>query len=256
MLDDLQSLINRLKRNSSVVGIVRYGGRKLNDMSLGGDFDIFVFVEQRLPAVESLHFFVQDIPVDLNIRTLDDLRRDVPLIPFDITLMTVELLYDPHGELQPLLTDVKNRWHTQTENLDEHTLAFMRFAHRHTLDKVRHRLETEPLLSELLLSSNVYWLMQNYFRVRGMPFPGEKDTLIWLKVHDTKVYQLINQFFITNNLGQKMEISEALSEIVLRPIGGLWHKSEILALGLDENVENLQEQGREAFQKLLGEAHI
>jgi len=45
MVRDLEEVVERLEGCESVVGIVRYGGRRADDMSPGGDFDLFVLVK-------------------------------------------------------------------------------------------------------------------------------------------------------------------------------------------------------------------
>jgi len=56
MFRNLKDLVARLEASPSVVGIVRYGRRPLADESPGGDFDLFVFVKERPPDIESTHF--------------------------------------------------------------------------------------------------------------------------------------------------------------------------------------------------------
>ena len=57
----LGELVDRLKGNPLVIGIVRYGGRLMDDQSTGGDFDLFLFLEARPEDVESLHFFCREL---------------------------------------------------------------------------------------------------------------------------------------------------------------------------------------------------
>ena len=158
---------------------------------------------------------------------------------------------DPQGELQSILPDLENRWHIGLDELSENTRAFLRFSQRHALDKVRHRLESNPLMCELLLASSIYWLVQNYFLIHQMTFPGERAALVWFQENDPEVYQLLGQFFALSSLEQKLETIETLSETILAPIGGLWQTDEILALGINDNVQNLQKQGLEIFKSLL-----
>ena len=251
MLENLQSVIEKLKSNSSVVGIIQYGRRTMDDMSLGGDFDLFVFMQQRPETVESLHFFVQDIPVDMNIRVLDDLSGDMPITPFDVGIMDGRVIYDPTGRLAELHKDIQHKWQPDTTTISDHSRAFTRFSHRHALDKVRHRLDTHPLFCEVLLSSNVYWLLQAYFRLRQLPFKGERDAIAWLQTHDEKVHSLLDRFFASHDLAAKLTISEELSAIVLDPIGGLWQDGEILAFGHNDDVTGLQAAGKALYQSLL-----
>ena len=53
----ISDLIERLKANPEVLGIVRYGSRTIQDKSKGGDFDLFVIVQMRDPDLESIHFY-------------------------------------------------------------------------------------------------------------------------------------------------------------------------------------------------------
>lgn len=88
-------LIARLTRNPGVLGIVRYGRRRAQDIAPGGDLDLVVVVDERPPEVESIHFDVGGVSVDLSLRTFGDLRRDAPLSAVvDPLLSTAEILFD------------------------------------------------------------------------------------------------------------------------------------------------------------------
>ena len=132
----IQDLINRLKRNSRVIGIARYGGRGVDDMSLGGDFDLFVFVDQRPVDLESIHFHVGDIPVDLSLRTMDDLHKPQPIDDIDLVLSTAEILYDPTGNLIRILPSLRTKWNRDVAPLTEHEVHFNRFAQQHVLENL------------------------------------------------------------------------------------------------------------------------
>ncbi len=245
-------LVARLEANPDVVGIARYGGRHPSDGSLGGDLDLYAFLERRDPGVESLHFHVGEIPVDLGLRTLEDLRRDEPEPDFDRVLVGAEVLYDPSGQLDRELDAARRRWGRAPGSLSENGIAFQRFSQQHLLDKVRHRTESDPLLCELLMGTNVYWLLQNYFHVRGLPYPGEKGALAWVGEKEPRMHDAIRRFYACRDLGGKLAISERLTELVLDPIGGAWRKGEVLALGADDGVDGLQVRGQRVFSALFG----
>ena len=117
MFEDLQHLVTCLKTSSRVLGIVRYGSRRVDDASPGGDFDLFVIVDERPSDLEGIHFYVGDIPVDLNLRTLADLRRDAPLMPFDRALAKGEMLHDRDGTLTAEVNAAVERWSTAPSGL-------------------------------------------------------------------------------------------------------------------------------------------
>jgi predicted nucleotidyltransferase len=78
MFSSLTELVKRLQKSPYILGVLRYGGRKLGDESKGGDFDLYVITADRISNIESIHFYVNDIPVDMNIRTLADLGSKTP----------------------------------------------------------------------------------------------------------------------------------------------------------------------------------
>ncbi len=189
-----RELVEQLTQNPSVLGLVRYGSRGVDDVSKGGDFDLFVFADGLLDDVESLHFYVGDIPVDLNLRRLADLQRDEPRIPFDRVLLEGEILFDRTGELKDAIAAAATRWGGPSP-LTEHDIAMNRFCQQHVLDKVRGRLNEDPLYCEFLLGANVHWLVASYFRVRLIPFPGEKRALHYLATQEPKLHEALRHCY-------------------------------------------------------------
>mgnify|MGYP001343407777 CR=1 FL=1 len=237
----LKELGDRLMNNPLVTGMVRYGGRLLDDQSSGGDLDLFLFLDARPVQVESLHFFCRDIPVDLNIRALADLRRSEPLAFIDIALISGEILYDPTAALATELPLLRNRWPASPASLSESHAT--RFHQSHVLDKVRGRLQRDPVLCHFLLSSNVLWLLETYFRVRGMGYLGEVAALDWLQDNDEEAYAAIRAFYGTPALWHKLAVIERLTDIVLNPIGGVRRREEILVLAAGDQTEGFQQCG-------------
>lgn len=250
------ALVQRLQRHPDVIGLVRYGGRRVGDMAPGGDLDLFVFLKGEAPPVESLHLYVgkppNEIPVDLNVRTLEDLEREEPLTPIDRALVGGEIVYDPGGALQETLPHLAARWPEPVPPLHDHDIAFERFSKTHILDKVRGRLDSQPTLCAFLLHTNIYWLVQSYFGLRQMAYPGEKPALGWLEIHESDLYAQVAAFYETTNLEEQVRLTEALTVKVLEPVGGPWRRDEVLAFGRAPDAPDLQERGRALFQRLLG----
>lgn len=251
----LRDLVGRLASHPAVLGIVRYGGRSLDD-SGGGDFDVFLLVDDRPPELESIHFRVAGVPVDLNVRTWADLQRDPPLTAIDGALYAGEVLYDRDGGMAARLRTLGAR-HAPPPAPSAHAVAFVRFSHRHALDKLRGRLEDNPVLCRLLLESNLYWLLENYFRVRRLPFPGEKAGLRHLERHEPEIWRDVLRFYAEDDLARRARIAEVLGERVLAPVGGLWREDEILTFGTGDSTgapvpdADVQETGRRFLRALL-----
>jgi hypothetical protein len=235
-----------------VIGIARYGGRAADDTSPGGDFDIFVIVRDRPDDLESVHFHCGGIPVDMNLRTLADLSRDEPLTEIDYTIATAEIIHDPTGRIAALREDMARRWEPAPTRLTDHEISMNRFCQRHALDKVRHRLNADPLLSDLLLATNVYWLILTYFRVRSIAYPGEMPALSYIREAEPEMCALVQAFYASSDRGEKLRVSEELTEIVLKPIGGQWREGETISFGTHTDAEGLHEKGHAVLRDLLG----
>lgn len=254
MMQTIDEMISELRRHPEVIGLVRYGSDHRADGYAMGDCDLFVVLNHKNPTVESLHFYVSGVPVDLNLITLDEIRHlDVADGFHLVALLDGKVLHDPTGKVAHELEELQRRQQqSSTRKLSEHTIAFTRHGHKHVFDKIRGRLETMPVFCRFLLSTNIYWLIETYFQVRNLVFKGEKHAIEYLQHHEPEIFEAVAEFYTTHDLGRQVEIIRAISERVLAPLGGMWRNNEVLAFG-NENSENLQGRGREVFRQLFGE---
>lgn len=244
-------LITRLSQNTNVLGILRYGSSDAFEGKAGGDVDLFVIVKKRPAEVESLHFHVGHTPVDLNLRTLADLHRHPPLTEIDAAIREAEVIFDRAETVKTALAQIKA--HTPVP-LTHNQIAWDRFCQQHVIDKVNGRLESHPILCALLLSTNIYWLIQAYFRVRRLPYKGEKAALNWFQQNAPEIFELIERFYQTRALSGQLSITEDLTDRVLEPIGGPWKRGELITFGTTDGVENLNEKGEAFFKALITES--
>ena len=244
---DVGDLIDRLKQNAQVVGLMAFGSTEATSSS--SDCDLLVVLVDNPSDVRSLHFWCGQRPVDLNLRTVTELRQVEALSHFDRTMLEGRSLFDRTGQLAEIL----NVWHAwvQTENrwlISADRLARIRHWHRHVLDKVRDR--PEPL-ARYLLGVNLGALAENYFRVRGLPYRGPKASRDWLGEHEPRIRQLLEQATTGPDLGVLIGIAEHLTDLVLEPVGGPWHTDEVLACGV-ESATDLAAQGQAVYEAIVG----
>ncbi len=81
--ESISEIVDTPSNNPKVVGLIEYGSARHSAEEILGDYDLVVVVEERDPDVESLHFHVDGVPIDLNIRSLDDIRDTWCAIGFD-----------------------------------------------------------------------------------------------------------------------------------------------------------------------------
>jgi len=245
-------LIECLRRNPNVVGLVRYGRRRVQDDSPGGDFDLFAFLDVGFPDLEGIHFYWASTPVDLSLRTLGDLERETPLSYIDRRLPDGEILLDRTGSLSEDLSAAAARWGDHPGPMPESEATITRFYQSHVLDKVRGRLATDPIFCEMLLSTNITWLLHILFKVEQDPFPGERGALEWVRKHRPDIAERIACFFGSRGLERRLQLSEELTELILEPIGGVWRRGEVLGTSEDPSATGLAEQAHRAFVSLTG----
>ena len=251
MSREIADLIDKLKANPKVVALVRYGSRTVRDHSPGGDFDLFAFVQERDQVLENIHFYWGGTPVDLGLRTLDDLRRDDPVSYIDSMVAKGEVLFDRIGGLRDLLAEASELWEQKVEDLTEPSVLITRFYQSHVLDKVRGRLEVDPVFCEMLLSTNIVWLLHIYFKLHGESFPGEKAALAWVRQNEPEIADRIEAFFGSRDLERRFKISEELTGLVLAQIGGVWRRGEVLGTTGTSEAVGLQKSAELAFENLL-----
>lgn len=255
VMESIDIMLEQLKNHPKVLGLIRYGADHQADGYSVGDYDLFVVLSDWQPPIEGLHFDAGHTPVDLSFITLETLTGLAPAFTFpQLALSGGSVIFDRTGEAESALLRLKESLaQSRPEVPSEHTVAFARHGHRHLLDKLRGRLESEPLLSRFLLGVNPYWLMENYFRVRHLPFKGEGHALRYWREHEPEIYQTLEAFYSATDIKEQYQLTERLTELVLAPVGGAWQQGEVLAFG-DHESRDLSEQGKGVYRELFGSA--
>jgi hypothetical protein len=252
MIKTINEFVTSLRNNPNVIALIVYGSRRIDDNSLGGDFDLFVFVNEEVTTeIESIHLYISDIPVDLNIRTKLDLRSNVPLTDIDFALFDGEIIYDKYNEMSALMEQAKLKWTYSSEELSSSQIDWERFSQQHVIDKIRYRLKEDVVFSRFLLNTNIYWLINNYFRIRGLKYKGEKQAIISIREKSPEIYEIIEKFYSTNCLETQFKLTKNLTELVLRPVKGSWRKDELIFLPRRKNYDILKEDKDRIKKDLL-----
>ena len=246
-MNTIQEMIELLQENPDVVALAEYGSATYTDSHIDGDYDIIVITAPKLVRSESLHFHIGDMPVDLNLRSLDQIRAMHRIDGFESILLDCRVIHDPSGEARRALDDLRVRHKTSMGRaLEQKQIAVMRHAASHTFDKLREERKLPLLLKRYLLHQCVYWAVPQYFEIRRLQYKGEKYALAYLARNEPQMAEWLEQFYTTNDLREQGTLADKIQRFVLEPIGGLWRHGELLAFG-DPN------QGWMTFLSLFGE---
>lgn len=231
-MNTLREMIERLKARPAVIGLVEFGSRHYESDSLSGDYDVFVIVDFKPNEIKVLHFFINGLPIDLNVRTIDEITSE-GLQGFDTVLLDGRVIYDPKGIVGPRLAKLRQQL-AQSE-VSERTVLRLRQSHRSYFEKIRVRESTDSTYCRILLSYNLSELLKAYhliYPISGkVSPPGITGVIAQIKSDSPILYEKIQAYFSSTNLHDQIMISKEITEEILRPLGGLWQKNELIALG-------------------------
>ena len=243
-MNSIDEMIDTLKNNPEVVGLIEYGSAECSDSEINGDYDLIAVLKQRDPEVESLHFHIGEVPVDLNVRSIEDIQDIWCATGFDSVWLDGRIIHDPSGKIKQEIEVLRQR-HAEVPRENRNlNVAGMRHGARHILDKIRDRQESMATLSSYLLHQGMYWIVPQYFQIRGLEFKGEKNALEYIRKHEPEIFQSITEFYKTTERTRQADLFRSVAEAVLKPVGGLWNKDEVLTFGN-------QKKGRELFDILF-----
>ncbi len=197
MIQSIPALIQGLTCNPKVLGLIEYGNARYGDENIEGDYDLIAIVDERDPDVESVHFFVGEIPVDLNLRDLDEIKKMERCEGFEIILIDGRIIHDPTGELSQEIEALRKRHEASIPPpLSPGKIGGLRHGARHTLDKLRNGRHANTTLGRYLLHQCVYWALPQYFEIRGLPYRGEKESLSYLENREPELFRDFEHIFV------------------------------------------------------------
>jgi hypothetical protein len=217
--------------------LVEYGSARFDDLSFDGDYDLLAVTQAEHPKVESLHFRCGGVPVDLNLRSITSLKSDYSPSSFEVSMFSGRVIHDLSGEVESLLQQLSAK--PSGSRLTNIQVAETRHGAQHILDKSRNRLDSDPVLSSYLLNQGIYWLVREYFEVRGLQFPGDKSAIEFLADNEPALHSRLECFYQSHRLPEQHRLYEEIAGQILAPVGGLWNKSELIVFGDQERGEAL-----------------
>jgi hypothetical protein len=219
MFPDHKAVLKRLVEKAlglpGIVAVGAYGSTASELWSAHSDLDLIFIMEQDAP-VNSVHFFLDGIPVDLNLKqrarwTTGD-RGWLPPEP-------VTPLWDPAG----LFRDMEPPTRIAEDAAQD------RYAHTHRLLKLRKWIGRDDEIADLLAAGATHWIAVTWFHARNLRFPGIDLAVARWRVDDPDMIDLLTG--AARDRHDRLERIATASERALAPVGGLWREGEIHMTG-------------------------
>lgn len=245
----LDAILARLTQRTVVEGVVLIGSTGTPALTPSSDYDLIVVLSE-MPA-----------PLHVALTTIDARLTDV--IFFSLAaierILSQERLADPVDTLEGKLI----RW------LQVGQIAFDRagllgaaqrkvqsgewlrpagegeiyaswFGVNYNVQQTRRMLSSpDPVYLWAVDFRLLYQLSDlwgSYFRVRRLPWDGEKGAIRYLQAHDPEYLDLFRACLAESDRARKVQIYEQLAALTLAPVGGLWPDGATaiqLAIGAD-----------------------
>jgi len=211
----LDRLLEQARAIPDVVAIGAYGSTAARTWSTHSDLDLMFILDHEAP-VNSVHFFIADIPVDLNLKDRTawcagdrGWLPPEPIIP----------LWDPDG----LFADVEPP-RTSVADVQQD-----RYAHRHRLFKLAKWIGRDDDIADLLAAGASHWIAVSWFHARRMRFPGIDVAVGHWREHEPELIDLLTG--AARERHNRLHRITRASEIALAPVGGLWREGEVHMTG-------------------------
>lgn len=246
MLKTARELIEALKTRPQVLGILQYGSGMCPEAA---DTDLCVVVAERPRGLESIHFWLADGPVDLNVRTIAELQTARVAPEFDEVLREGTVLFEREPGALVCLSSLRA---SQTRLPTPAQFAGMRHGHAHYLSKLDYYKHRDPLLCKVLLCGAAHWLLHAYVEVRGMPYRGETAALSAMAQKDSGLLADFELLSGGNALEDRIDALRRLTARVLEPVGGAWQREEVLYFAASGEDASNRDEWVEFFESLIG----
>ena len=229
-LDDFVAL---LAESVVVAGVVLFGTTAMT-ITDASDYDVLVVLDKDPLPVRSGITWVAGRLTDLafasvaEVRQLKEVGAAAPVAEWSgrlrVWIATGSIAFDRYG----LLSDVKGQLGTLPSPVEvTDAECFRRWDHTNynlaqSARYARANDETYREAFELRMSYQLADIMIDYFRVRGLEWPGEKDAIRHWNAHDPVFKQLFFACLREPDRGQRFALYAEAVAAALEPVGGAW----------------------------------
>ncbi len=226
--------VARLAESALVHGVIVFGTSALT-ITDASDYDVLVVLDQDPLPVRSGITWVAGRLTDLAfaraaaVRHLEEIGPAAPLTDdwpgrLRVWMTTGTIAFDRYG----LLRRVKGRLGTLPRPVQvSDAECFRRWDHTNynLAQSARYALANDETYREafdLRMSYQLADVMIDYFRVRGLPWPGEKDAIRYWNARDPVFKQLLLACLREPDRDQRFSLYGEAVAAALEPVGGAW----------------------------------
>ena len=235
----LAEVIARLGQHAAVEGVLLIGSTGQETLTPASDYDLIVilssmpaplhvaltYIDGRLADV----IFVIVAAID-RILVSAELHEDVDSMDGKLIrwLQRGQIVFDRTGRVRQAQTRVGSGQWLRPANDAELYAGW--FSINYNVRQTRRMLASDDPVYQtavdyrLLYTLAELWL--HYFRMRRLPWEGEKGAVRYLAAHDPAYLELFHRCLAEQDRARKVSLYEQLADLTLAPVGGLWPEGD------------------------------
>ncbi|MEN8904445.1 MAG: hypothetical protein ABF289_00640 [Clostridiales bacterium] len=252
MYNNIREFIDELKRNVRVIALIKYGKREVDDMSLGEDFALYVIMNDFSSNIESIHFYIETIPIDVNVRGYSDLLLKKPISKTDLELFSGEILFDKSGIISRMLNKSKENWVIEKEEkkkISKNEIERIRYSYKHILDKLKNSLDENNLQTKFNIDITMKRLVDQYFELNDLYYDEDK-LLDIIKKNEPLFYSYLDDFYSARSIEKKYKMLSKIAGVVFKDSNGICKENEVMFLARDYEEEISDDEKDEIIEML------
>lgn len=220
----LELVVNDLKTEKDVLGILLFGSMALDETLGQSDIDLLVIIQG---TYRKRRFIVNHVPVDITYGPLKNIERRLErtLINCIRVFKEGKILYDKKGDLKLLKRRAEAIYKAGPRNLTKNEMDLARFR----LSEVLKDINEIPDPAVAVQMMNVFFedLLGFYFSFHGNWQPKRKHIFRQLARDDPHLNHICRLFLVTGKVQDKCKLIKRVADYILKPAGGVLEEIDI-----------------------------
>ncbi|MCL5438564.1 MAG: nucleotidyltransferase domain-containing protein [Patescibacteria group bacterium] len=227
----LEEVLNTLKTNTIVNGILLMGSTGNKTQTEDSDYDLTVIVNNLPSNILGINTFIDNTVTEVFFYTIEEIKEILSKEILDFAskegwivnwVRDGQIILDKSGLLKKV-KEKSNKYQDTVTDASQYT--DWQKINYNFIQNMRYFQSQDQLYLEALDVRLMYSVVEafvGYFTIRKIPWKGEKNAIKWLKEHDIEFLQLFQSFINETNRVKKVEIYKKLAAKALDPVGGIW----------------------------------
>ncbi len=235
----LAEVITRLGQHTAVEGVLLIGSTGQEALTPASDYDLIVILSSMPAPLHVALTYIDGRLTDVIFMTVaaierilssEGLQDDADSLDskFIRWLQRGQIAFDRAGRVEQAQAKVRaGQWLRLASDAE---LYAGWFSINYNVRQTRRMMASSDPIYQMAVDYRFLYTLAElwgyYFRVRRLPWEGEKGAARYLAAHDPAYLELFRRCLTEPDRARKMALYEQLADLTLAPVGGLWPEGD------------------------------